>query len=497
PRLEAMREEGIEDPFEAEQRIVCAMGLLTEDRQIADAVLGAPWDLAIIDEAHHLKWQPDRVLSEVTTDDDDEDDTPPSWHEELPHDERAYLVAEALAERSAGLLLLTATPEQLGAQSHFARLRLLDPARFSSLEDFEAEQSRYRTINDHIEPLLTSARALSDAERAALTDALGHDVPENPDDDARRALLHDLLDRHGTGRVLFRNTRRAIPDFPTREVHPVALDAPAGAPATTVEEALYGPADAPPDWRSDPRVEWLVAFLKADRSRKVLVICHHMEHARTLDEYLTLREGLRSTSFYEGLSLLERDRAAAYFAQDASDGGGAQVLVCSEIGSEGRNFQFAQHLVLFDLPRHVDLLEQRIGRLDRIGQRDTIHIHVPHMTGTATHALFRWYHEGLDALAHSVAGAAQIHGEFRDELEALLVQPEPVGAALDDLVGRTAERTATVVETMAHGRDRLIELNSCHPERAAELVEQLHTEDEDRTLASFLGAAFDHFGIEQ
>ena len=43
--------------------------------------------------------------------------------------------------------------------------------------------------------------------------------------------------------------------------------------------------------------------------------------------------------------------------------GGAQILLCSEIGSEGRNFQFAHHLVLFDLSLNPELLEQRIGRL--------------------------------------------------------------------------------------------------------------------------------------
>ena len=71
-----------------------------------------------------------------------------------------------------------------------------------------------------------------------------------------------------------------------------------------------------------------------------------------------------SALFHEDLSLIQRDRNAAYFA----DQEGAQILLCSEIGSEGRNFQFAHHLVLFDLPLNPELLEQRIGRLDRIGQ---------------------------------------------------------------------------------------------------------------------------------
>lgn len=80
---------------------------------------------------------------------------------------------------------------------------------------------------------------------------------------------------------------------------------------------------------------------------------------------------------------------------------GAQVLLCSEIGSEGRNFQFASNLVMFDLPFNPDLLEQRIGRLDRIGQAHDIQIHVPYLEKTAQSVLVRWYHEGLDAFEHT------------------------------------------------------------------------------------------------
>ena len=84
---------------------------------------------------------------------------------------------------------------------------------------------------------------------------------------------------------------------------------------------------------------------------------------------------LRMAAFHEGLTLVQRDRSAAWFA----DPDGARLLICSEIGSEGRNFQFAHHLVLFDLPLDPALLEQRLGRLDRIGQTQTIHVHVPYV----------------------------------------------------------------------------------------------------------------------
>lgn len=64
------------------------------------------------------------------------------------------------------------------------------------------------------------------------------------------------------------------------------------------------------------------------------------------------RVAVNLAQFHEELTLLQRDRNAAYFSEEE----GARVLLCSEIGSEGRNFQFAHHLVLFDLPENPELL---------------------------------------------------------------------------------------------------------------------------------------------
>lgn len=116
-------------------------------------------------------------------------------------------------------------------------------------------------------------------------------------------------------------------------------------------------------------------YLLANRNEKVLVICAKADTALQLEQVLREREAIRAAVFHEGLSIIERDRAAAYFASEEE---GAQVLLCSEIGSEGRNFQFASQLVMFDLPFNPDLLEQRIGRLDRIGQMHDIQIMVPY-----------------------------------------------------------------------------------------------------------------------
>ena len=142
------------------------------------------------------------------------------------------------------------------------------------------------------------------------------------------------------------------------------------------------------DWlEQDPRINWFLSLLEELKGKKVLAICSSASTAMQLADWFKQKHALRCTLFHEGMSIVERDKAANYFAQ-AEDG--AQVLICSEIGSEGRNFQFAHHLVLLDLPMIPDLLEQRIGRLDRIGQKQQVNIHVPFFSHSAQHVLLDW-----------------------------------------------------------------------------------------------------------
>ena len=127
------------------------------------------------------------------------------------------------------------------------------------------------------------------------------------------------------------------------------------------------------DFDDDKRIEWLTKLLQKNEAEKVLLICRSKAKAIAIEVSLRKRANLKIGIFHEDLTLIQRDRNAAWFAEEE----GAKILICSEIGSEGRNFQFCHHLVLFDLPLNPELLEQRIGRLDRIGQKDNIQIHVP------------------------------------------------------------------------------------------------------------------------
>ncbi|EKB21544.1 RNA polymerase-associated protein RapA [Aeromonas veronii] len=478
-----------ENPFETEQLVICSLDFLRKKRRRFEQVLEAEWDLLVVDEAHHLEWS-----------------------EEAPS--RAYEMVEALAEQVPGVLLLTATPDQLGHQSHFARLRLLDPERFYDYEAFLAEEQAYGQVASAAQELL-DGETLSDEARQILASQLeGLDLS---DAEARQHAVAKLLDQHGTGRVLFRNSRSNIQGFPERHLNVYPMPLPeqyktaikvmgmmggnGGDLQTRALRYLYPEkifqqfeGDNATWTQFDPRVEWLLELLLSARQQKVLVICSESATAIALEEALRTREGIRGAVFHEGMSILERDKASAYFAQQE---GGAQVLLCSEIGSEGRNFQFASHLVLFDLPLNPDLLEQRIGRLDRIGQQNTVEIHVPYLEGTAQRALQLWYHDGLDAFEQTCPTARPVFEAVRDELFELLAANTGDQAALDALLVKTRELHEPLKARLEQGRDRLLEIHSSGGAAAQQLVDKLAAEDDDTGMISFALKMFDEIGVNQ
>ena len=476
-----------DNPFEDCQIALVAMNWLVEDERAQNALYDCDWDILVVDEAHHLVWHPEQSSP-------------------------AYQMVETLAAHIPGVLLLTATPEQLGQDSHFARLRLLDPHRFHDLAAFREESQHYQAIADAVRELMDQDSLTTDAE-ATIQEFLGDSSQalisafNAGDAQAAPRLIRELLDRHGTGRLLFRNTRAAISGFPERQLHAAPLAYPAQYLSNPAElhAQLYpemyvgGPTDESQEteseqfwWRFDPRVDWLLETLKNLKQEKVLVICAHAETALDLGEALRVRSGIAATTFHEGMSIIERDRAAAWFADDEF---GAQVMFCSEIGSEGRNFQFSHHLVLFDLPQHPDLLEQRIGRLDRIGQQHTIEVHVPYLLGTAQQRVFEWYNQALNAFLSTCPTGNAVQLQFADQLETLLLDDEDE-AGWQALLDNASARRAELESEMEKGRDRLLEINSSGGGRGQALVEAIEAQDDTFALPIYMEQLFNAFGIE-
>jgi ATP-dependent helicase HepA len=423
------------NPFLNRQLMLTSLQFLTGNEKAREHALDAGWDTLVVDEAHHIE--------------------PPADNQQS-FEAQAYQCVSALTDRIPSVLLLTATPEQLGHSGHFSRLQLLDRNRFPSLQEFAEEEQQYKALAGLATQLLSNDPLTDEQQQQLASLELATDDPQ--------ACVDAMIDLHGTGRVMFRNNRNAVSGFPERQANFYALE-----------------AGAINDWLAD-KINELAP-------EKLLLICESISRVETLASMLRDKHGIHAAIFHEEMSIVERDRAAEYFADEES---GSPILLCSEIGSEGRNFQFLHHLVLFDLPDNADLLEQRIGRVDRIGQTQTIRIHIPYEKGSSADFLQRWYHDGLDAFEHTCQIGEAVRREMSDGFKlAMQGQHDNIDALIDE----ATVLASTKREQIQQGRDRLLEMSSHRPAVSAAIIEEIDQYDTDPGLQRYMDQALDNLGV--
>lgn len=480
----------IGNPFQARNEVLVTFEYLLEEPALVRDLLKVQWDMVIVDEAHHLVHEGDYKSPQ-------------------------FQIVNAIAAKTKGLLLLTGTPLQLHPEAHFHRLKMLDPARFQDYKEFEGQQDQYRKLVADLNKLLKiSHDSVAHLTWEEIQKSVPKDSPvrqwlENVSTHSLEAgeWVRRIVDALGTGSVIFRNSRKGVGGFPKRILHGHPLK-PAPVyrrmvelssqkyPDDSISLAINGMLmhEIPEAWVQDERVEWLKSFLKEMKDDKILMICSDREVVKAISQLLPTMIGTDEfVLFHEGMDLVTRDRAAAWFARK----NGARLLLASEIGSEGRNFQFAHHLVMFDLPLDASLLEQRIGRLDRIGQREQIHLHVPYTVGTAQEVLFAWYNDGLDAFLNPLMGSGEVYVEHEGDLLETIVSPTTGLANFKAKVLPDARKMVDVLrKDVEEGRDRLLEFNSRNSIVAADLVHQVDELDADRQLHDLVLEALDVFGVE-
>lgn len=480
--------EGVANPFLTRNEVICTLDLLLEEPALASDLLKSTWDLVIVDEAHHLV-------------------------NEGGYTSKEFMVVNALTGRTRGMLLLTGTPLQLHPESHFNRLRLLDPARFTDFDSYMKDQAAYQKLAQDL------AKIPTEPGTELTWETLSECIPAKSRirewlEKSRSSTLtagewvRRIVDAVGTGAIVFRNTRKGVGGFPKRILNPYAL-APSAKyrrkvemaceldPEVSIDLRLNGLLmleERPDEWCEDERIAWLTKFLKQHENDKVLLVCSDIYVVKALAALLPMIIGPESfVLFHEEMELVSRDRSAAWFARKD----GARLLVASEIGSEGRNFQFAHHLVLFDLPLDTALLEQRIGRLDRIGQRDEIHIHVPYVQGSAIEVLFHWYHKGLNAFLNPLMGGGEIYLQFEDSLLRVIDNPEELLPAFTEALLPEVHKTAeSLRKSIEKGRDKLLEFNSRDPEATRAIVDAVENMDIDKRLEKMVLDTMVYLGVE-
>ena len=384
------------NPFDVHRRAVIALETLTERPRLTDQAARAGIDLLVVDEAQRLRRPPGHPGD-------------PGW--------RAIAPIAALGRH---VLLLSATPLEDDAHGFFRLLQILRPEEFPEDVSFDARlssgiplppctSSTRRADIGGLPPRAGIPIAFADRESWRLRDAVEISLRQAP-------VAHAVARRQKIERV-----HRAL-----------ASGAALGAVLGPDERALRQQAEAMDV--SDPRLLWLLA--QAGRWRaaneKTLVFVAHRETLEMLRTALSHRAQLASGVFHEDLSPARRDIEVARFREP----GGPSILISTECGGEGRNFEFCRRLVLFDLPWKPTTVEQRIGRLDRIGRRipvEIVYFRPPAGIGADVVRLF----ETLGLFSEPLAGVEPQLAHVEAALEEIAIDPAASlsESRIDQLVG--------------------------------------------------------------
>lgn len=391
------------------------------------------------------------------------------------HDDETLRV---LAERSQAVLFLSATPSLGGEDSLFKLLHRLDPLRYPGAEELKIQSQQWSQVADLARDIESGLSSQESVTRLRQTFPDDDDLIALAEEGATEELLQRLVDRHGLGRSLIRNRRARLENlFSARRV-------------VTHELETGGIG------------EFLVSFLLERRANgeKVLVMVESPQEVILWAGLLAEETNLSVARFDESMSLLERDRQAAWFNRTTSLPGEeepASVLLCSSLGGEGRNFQVAHHLLLLGLPRHPDKLEQRIGRLDRIGQKSEVTIHVPLPEESPVSLVrFNWLHRGLDAFHRPFGEGQTAFQQFGDELERWEKQTEHTEEfeAWVDGISKWAHEAR---ERSERSVDPLIDRVSFDETRSERLTEKVREEQQRLAgeLSEVLPELLDSLGV--
>jgi len=437
------------NPFEAHRQVVVGAEFLRERRRLIEQAVEAGIDLLIVDEAHHLR-------------------RPPG------HPGNAdYRAIEPIAALGRHVLLLSATPLDEDAHGFFRLLQLLRPEEFPADAAVEA-----RVDSDEALPPCTSATRRVD---------IGGLPPRQPqpvdlDDDwgALRKLESALRAQPAADPLARRNKARRI----RRALASGAAFAELLDAGDESMLALARKAD-----RTDPRMAWLASAGQNwhRAGDKTLVFVAHRETLELIRAAMSRRAQIRVGVFHEDLSPGQRDIEVAQFRLPA----GPSMLVSTECGGEGRNFEFCTRLVLFDMPWNPMAVEQRIGRLDRIGRTRPVEIlypRPPHGVGARVAELY----EALGVFRHPLGGIERELAAVESAVEKLaLTEGELPDASVFREILAEAETAQDRVRTAAHHE---LHRDPFRPEMEETILARVPTELDELTRDVILAAA-DHLGL--
>ena len=373
--------------FWAQPRVIASIAAARR-KEHADLLGGLHYDVVVVDEAHHLRDQ----------------------------SSASYRLVNSLQKRF--LLLLSATPVQNNLLELYNLLTLLKPGIFKTQKEFRSlymvpGKPREPANRERLRDLMRGAMVRNTRTLAALRLPRRHaSTLRTAPTETEAACYRDLTDlarevaAGGEHRLAVQHLLAAAGSSPAAAV---------GALARVVERH-------PGDERWTALLERYLAsgtgakeaallqLLAHNPAEKKMVFVHHRDSMTKLVDIMR-RQGVPFSVFDGGMTGPEKDAAVDTFRDHVP------LLLCSESGGEGRNLQFCNTLINFDIPWNPMAIEQRVGRIDRIGQTREVYVFNLAAAGTIEDEVLRILDEKINMFELVVGEVGAILGEVEEQQE--------------------------------------------------------------------------------
>ena len=459
------------------------------NRSRFEDLITAGWDLVVVDEAHRLGGSTDQVAR--------------------------YKLGKGLAEAAPYVLLLSATPHQGKTDAFHRLMNLLDDDAFPDMDSVSRErvapyvirtekrkaidadgkplfkprrtqmapvawesrhhlqQLLYEAVTDyvregynqalrekkrHIGFLMILMQRLVVSSTRAIRTTLERRLAALKEGEQQASLRLAELENGTEGSESPDDEMAELYDMDGQELldellksHVSALQS-EGSHVETLLDAAVRCEQAGPDAKAEALIEW-VYELQAEENEpdlKVLIFTEFVPTQQMLKEFLEAR-GISVVTLNGSMDMEERKQAQDAFRKSH------RVLVSTDAGGEGLNLQFAHVIINYDIPWNPMRLEQRIGRVDRIGQpkkvrainfvfEDSVEFRVREVLEQKLSVIFDEF--GIDKTG-DVLDSAQAGELFEDVFASAILNPDGIESSVDHTVARLRDEIQQVREASA------------------------------------------------
>ncbi|MHB1632661.1 MAG: DEAD/DEAH box helicase [Acidithiobacillus sp.] len=459
------------------------------NRSRFEDLITAGWDLVVVDEAHRLGGSTDQVAR--------------------------YKLGRGLAEAAPYVLLLSATPHQGKTDAFHRLMSLLDDDAFPDMESVtrdrvapyvirtekrkaidadgkplfkprrtqmapvawesrhHLQQLLYEAVTDyvregynqalrekkrHIGFLMILMQRLVVSSTLAIRTTLERRLAALKDGEQQASLRLAELENGAEGSESPDDEIAELYDMDGQDLldellktHVSALQS-EGSHVETLLDAAVRCEQAGPDAKAEALIEWIYK-LQAEENEpdlKVLIFTEFVPTQQMLKEFLEAR-GISVVTLNGSMDMEERKQAQDAFRKSH------RILVSTDAGGEGLNLQFAHVIINYDIPWNPMRLEQRIGRVDRIGQpktvqainfvfEDSVEFRVREVLEQKLSVIFEEF--GIDKTG-DVLDSAQAGELFEDVFASAILNPDGIETSVDDTVARIRDEIQQVRESSA------------------------------------------------